>query len=145
MVFVDELLPSVEEFSADDTGVSCGWVSTLKRRRLALPGEGELKRSAADTPAGGDISTSVITMLISHLHFIGRFPSFSKRRQSLFRVNSRTCRHKIQTSSLLILVFIYCKSETDQKWSLAPSFLDLGPEEASVYPFFAAVAGAGFL
>lgn len=77
--------------------------------------------------------------------FIGRFPSFSKRRQSLFRVNSRTCRHKIQTSSLLILVFIYCKSETDQKWSQAPSFLDLGPEEASVYPFFAAVAGAGFL
>lgn len=68
VVFVDELLPSVEEFSADDTGVSCGWVSTLKRRRLALPGEGELKRSAADTPAGGDISTSVITMLISHLH-----------------------------------------------------------------------------
>lgn len=70
MVFADELLPSVEEFSADDTGVSCGWVSTLKRRRLALPGEGELKRSAADTPAGGDISTSVITrtMLNSQLH-----------------------------------------------------------------------------
>lgn len=61
VVFVDELLPSVEEFSAEDTGVSVGWVSTLNRRRLALPGEGELKRSAADTPAGGDISTSEMT------------------------------------------------------------------------------------
>lgn len=69
MVFVDKLLPSVEEFSAEDTGVSVGWVSTLNRRRLALPGEGELKRSAADTPAGGDISTSVVTKRWSSVTF----------------------------------------------------------------------------
>lgn len=62
----------------------------------------------------------------------------------MFRVNSRTCRHKIQTSSLLILVFIYCKSETDQKWSLAPLFWTLGQKKPVFTLSLLLLLGLGF-